>query len=66
MREMGGVGGVCMCLAWGRVMDEWVRIGLGIGLYQLCRNRVVWDMCLCMGCGGVGGWLGPESERVGW
>ena len=32
----------------------------------------MWDVCLCLGCGGdcdVGGagyWLGPESGRVEW
>ena len=29
----------------------------------------LWDVCLCLGCGGVGGvavWLGPGSGRVEW
>ena len=41
---------------------------IGFGLYQSCRNRGT--VCLYLGCGGVcgvgGGWLGPESGRVGW
>ena len=36
---------------------------IGFGLYQSCRNRGVWDVCVLRG---VGGWLGPGSGRVGW
>ena len=25
------------------------------GIYQSCRNRGVWDVCLCLGCSGVHG-----------
>ena len=33
-------------------------------LYQSCENRGVLDICLCLGCSGVVGGLGPGSERV--
>ena len=35
----------------GGCVDE--RIGFGI--YQSCGNRGVLDVCLCLGCDGVGG-----------
>ena len=50
---MGGVGG------------EWVT-GLGLGFTNSGGTWGEWDMCLCFGCGGVGGRLGPVSGRVGW
>ena len=47
-----GVGGVCgMCLALG---GEWMR-ELGLGFTNPIETRGVLDMCLCFGCGGVGG-----------
>ena len=48
-------------------MDE----RIGYGHYQSCGNRGVLDVCLCLGCGGlggvgrVGGWLVTGSGRVG-
>ena len=42
-------------------MDE----RIGFGLYQSCgdRGRGVLDMCLCFGCGGVGGeWVGDMDQ----
>ena len=47
-------------------MDE----RIGFGLHQSCGDRGVLDMCLCSGCGGVGGeWVGgldKGRERLGW
>ena len=50
---------------------EWMR-ELGLGFTNPVGTGGVLDMCLCFGCGGggwcrwgVGGWLGPESGRVG-
>ena len=28
---------------------------IGFGLYLFCGNKGVLDVCLCFGCGGVGG-----------
>ena len=57
-----GVGGVCgMCLARGGVGGEggeWMR-RLGLGFTNPVGTGGVLDVCLCFGCGGVGG------ERVG-
>ena len=50
-----GVGGGC----------EWVR-GLGLGFTNPLGTRGVWDVCLCLYYGGVGGWLGPGSGTVEW
>ena len=48
-------------------------IGLGLGFTNSGGTWGKRDMCLCFGCGGVGGgWrrvggrLGPGSGRVGW
>ena len=45
---------------------------IGCVFYQLCGNRGMLDICLCVGCGGVGGvsgeWVGsfvPGSGGVG-
>ena len=40
--RVGGVGG------------EWVR-GLGLGSTNPRGTGGKWDMCMCFGCGGVGG-----------
>ena len=48
---------MCMCLARcgvGGVGDEWVR-GLDLGFTNPGGTGGKWDMCLCFGCGGVGG-----------
>ena len=54
---------------WG----EWVR-RLGLGFTIPVETGGVWGVCLCLGCGGVGGvgrgagawwWLGPGSARMG-
>ena len=37
---------------------EWMR-GLGLGFTNHVGTGGVWDVCLCLGCGGVG------VERVG-
>ena len=36
---------------------------VGFGLYQSCENRRVLDVCLCLGCGGVG-FVGEEWVGV--
>ena len=48
---------MCMCLARGGVGGEWI-IGLGLGFTNPVGTRGVLDVCLCLGCGGVGdvGW----------
>ena len=48
-----------MCLARGGVGGEggeWMR-GLGLGFTNPVGTRGVLDVCLCFGCGGVGGEL---------
>ena len=58
VRVMRGVGGVCeMCLARGGVSGEgfeWMR-GLGLGFTNPVGTEEVLNVCLCLGCGGVGG-----------
>ena len=53
-----GVGGVCgMCLARGGMGGEggeWMR-EFGLGFTNYVGTGGVLDMCLCFGCGGVGG-----------
>ena len=43
-------------------MDE----RIGFGFYQSCGTVRVLDMCLCFGCGGVGGvcgeWVGGMDQ----
>ena len=43
-----------MCLARG---GEWMR-GLGLDFTNLVGTGGVLDVCLCFGCGGVGGVCG--------
>ena len=73
VRGVGGMCGMCMCLARGRmegVGGEWVT-GLGLGF---TNSGGTWGIgiCVCVGCGGVGGdggkWgrLGTGSWRLGW
>ena len=56
---------------WGRrCVGKWVR-GLGLGFTNPVGTAEVCDVCLCLGCGddgggGVGEWLGPGPERLGW
>ena len=40
-----------LCGWRGGLVDE----RIGFGHYQTCGDRGVLDMCLCFGCGGVGG-----------
>ena len=73
VRCVGGVCGMCMCLARGGVGGggcEWVP-GLGLGFTNSGGTGEKWDMCLCFGCGGVGGvggeWLdGSGLGLRGW
>ena len=68
---MRGVGGVCemlMCLARacvGGEGGEWMR-GLGLGFINPVGARGVLDVCLCLGCCGVGRGIVQHSGRVGW
>ena len=58
----------CVWIGAGGVLGEWVT-GLGLGFTNSGGTWGEWDMCLCFGCGGVGGVcgrLGPGSGRVGW
>ena len=56
---MRGVCEMCMCLARcgvGREGGEWISgLGLGLGFTNPVGAGGVLDMCLCFGCGGVGG-----------
>ena len=66
-----GVGGVCgMCLAPGCVGGEGgeLMIELGLGFTNPVWTGEVLDMCLCFGCGGVGGqWVGGlDQGRERW
>ena len=66
-RGVGGVYGMCMCLARGGMGGVGVR-GLVLGFTNPGGTG---EKCgLCFGCGwcwrGVGGLLGPGSGRVGW
>ena len=48
---------MCMCLAQGCVggeAGEWIR-KLGLSFTKPVRTGGVLDVCLCLGCGGVGG-----------
>ena len=50
---------MCMSLARGGVggeEGEWMRV-LGLGFIYSGETWGEWDMCLCFGCGGVGGWM---------
>ena len=40
--------------------------GLGLGFTNPGGTWGKWDMCLCFGCGSVGGRLGPGSGSVWW
>ena len=54
-----GRGGRC----WGGVGDR-----IGFGRYQFWRNMGKWDMCLCFGCGDLGGvrgeWVGGLGQGL--
>ena len=52
---------MCLARGGGGIGGEWVT---GLGFTNSGGTWGEWDMCLCFGCGGVGGWLGPG--RVGW
>ena len=48
---------MCVICVWGGmggVGSEWVR-GLGVGFTNPVGTEGVWDMCLNLGCSGVGG-----------
>ena len=52
---------MCMCLcrgSVGREGDECMRgLGLGLGFSNPVGTGGVLDVCLCLGCGGVGLWV---------
>ena len=58
---------VCVWLGTGGVGGELVR-GLGLGFTNPGGTGGKCDMCLCFGCGGVGGGVGGRLRpgRVGW
>ena len=64
VRGVGGVCGMCMCLARGGVggeRGEWMR-ELGLGFTNPVGTGGVLDMCLCFGCGVD--WVGGLDQ--GW
>ena len=70
MRGVGEVYEMCICLARGCVGEEggeWMR-GLGLGFTNPVITREVLVVCLCLGCGGVGGeWVGCLDKGLeGW
>ena len=58
---------MCMCLARGGVggeEGEWMR-GLGLGFTNPVGTGGVLDICLCFGCGSVGGeWVGGLDQGL--
>ena len=57
-----------------RRCGEWMR-GLGLGFTNPVGTWGAFDVCHCLGCGGVAGvggewvggrWFGTGSGRVGW
>ena len=59
---------MCMCLARGGVSEEgveWMR-RLGLGFTNPVGTGEVLDVCLCFGCGGVGGgeWDGDLDQGL--
>ena len=64
MSVLRGMRGVCVYVWLGRRGwrgGEWMR-GLGLGFTNHVRTGGVLDVCLCLGCGDVGG---VGGERVG-
>ena len=54
-----------MCLARigvGREGCEWMR-GLGLSLTNHMGTGEVLDVCMCLGCGGVGGGVGGGLDQ---
>ena len=52
----------------GCVGSEWIR-GLGLGFTNHVGTGRVWELCLCLGCGGVGfvgeEWLAGLGQGLG-
>ena len=70
VRGFSGVCDMCMCLARGGVVGEWMR-ELGLGFTNPVGTGGVFEVCLCLGCGGVGGvggkWVGGlDQGRERW
>ena len=75
MRGMRGVGIVCeKCMylvrnAVGGEVVEWLR-GLGLGFTNPVGIWGVLDVCLCLGCAGVGSvggeWVGGLDQGLDW
>ena len=53
--------------AWGRRAYEWMRV-FGLGFTNHVRTGGVLDVCLCLGCGCVGGvdgeWVGSLDQSM--
>ena len=66
VRGVGGMYGMCMCLAQGGVGGEWVT-GLGLGFTNSGGTWGKWGLCFgCAGVGGVGGeWVGGLGQSLG-
>ena len=59
---------LCICLALGGVGvegGEWMR-GLVLGFTNPVGTGCVLDVCLCLGCSGVGGAWGLDQGLEGW
>ena len=61
VRKMSVMRHVCVWLGAG--WEVLTVRGLGLGFANPGGTCGKWDMCLCFGCGGVGG---ERSGRVGW
>ena len=61
VRGVCGVCKMCMCLTQDEMGSEWMR-ELVLGFTNPVGTEEVLDMCLCFGCGGVGGVWSGEWE----
>ena len=55
----------CVCVLLGWRGGEWLR-GLGLGFTNHVGTGEVLDVCLCFGCGVVGGVGGLDQGLEGW
>ena len=67
--EMSVVECVTCVSVWLVAGWEMLGAGLGSGFTNSGGTRGKWDMCLCFGCGGVGGvgreWVGGLGQGLG-